>query len=160
MYGILALISLVYICDYILKQYGYERLDAHDLVMVYENPGSHHNIVGYFEINKISIEELEQLIYSRGVSKIWKLSTVLVEFCEFYLWKEIDPEIARKQVFKTDIELKNDEDCMQYLNQMANQKMDFTKPLWEFRLVEDYADGKSVVFYKMHHCFMDGVGFV
>ena len=38
--------------------------------------------------------------------------------------------------------------------------MDYSKPLWEFHLVEDFSDDLSAVIVRMHHAFTDGVGFV
>jgi len=40
-----------------------------------------------------------------------------------------------------------------------NIDMDFSKPLWEFDLLEDFSDDLSLVFGKMHHSFTDGIGF-
>lgn len=128
--------------------------------MVYEYPGSYHNIGGYFEIDKISLTELQQVLYEKGISKIWKLRTILVRKLGFYFWKEVSEDKAKQQVFREEIELTNDEDCMEHLNDICRKPLNFSKPLWEFRLVENYANGKSVVFYKVHHSFMDGVGFV
>jgi hypothetical protein len=40
------------------------------------------------------------------------------------------------------------------------QRMDRSKPLWDFHLVQNYTKDTSVLFLRMHHSFTDGVGYV
>jgi len=37
-------------------------------------------------------------------------------------------------------------------------KMDYDKPLWELELLEDYSEDSSVLFIRIHHGYVDGVG--
>ena len=55
--------------------------------------------------------------------------------------------------------IKTDEQCVQYLNEICNQTLPRDKPLWECNLVEDYAEDKSALIIRMHHSFTDGAGY-
>ena len=48
---------------------------------------------------------------------------------------------------------------MDYLVVLSDKNTDWTKPLWEFRVVENYTEDTSLILYKFHHSLMDGVGF-
>ena len=40
----------------------------------------------------------------------------------------------------------------------AEQQLDRNRPLWEALVVEDLADNRAAVVFKLHHCAVDGVG--
>ena len=40
----------------------------------------------------------------------------------------------------------------------ASVKLDRSRPLWECLVVEDMADNKAAIVFKVHHCAVDGVG--
>jgi WS/DGAT/MGAT family acyltransferase len=42
------------------------------------------------------------------------------------------------------------------VEEIASQRLDRSKPLWEMWLVEGLADGRCAVVTKMHHCMIDG----
>lgn len=76
------------------------------------------------------------------------------------MWQDISVEEAKKQVIKVTKSFKSEEECLEYWNDLLNQQMDFSRPLWEFHLCENYTKDTSIVFVKMHHALSDGVGFV
>src|SRR5205085_10388880 len=41
---------------------------------------------------------------------------------------------------------------------VAMQGFDRARPLWEFHVVEDLADGRAALIQKIHHSITDGVG--
>lgn len=88
------------------------------------------------------------------------MRTILKKYLGFYFWKEVTEEFANKQIMQLEMDLKSEDDCMAYLNKIARTEIDITKPRWEFRHVENYTKDKSVVFFRMHHGWCDGVGFV
>ncbi|NBB93996.1 MAG: wax ester/triacylglycerol synthase family O-acyltransferase [Gammaproteobacteria bacterium] len=45
------------------------------------------------------------------------------------------------------------------VSQLVSTPLDKTKPLWQFHLVENYADG-PVVISRVHHCYADGIALV
>ena len=65
------------------------------------------------------------------------------------------------QVIKDDTKLNSHEEIMEYVTNLVDidEEIDMTKPLWEFRVIEDYTQDTSLIVYKIHHCFMDGIGF-
>lgn len=38
--------------------------------------------------------------------------------------------------------------------------MPYERPLWEYRLLEDFTEDTSILFIRMHHSFTDGIGYV
>jgi diacylglycerol O-acyltransferase / wax synthase len=50
-------------------------------------------------------------------------------------------------------------DLEDYVSQMASEPLDFTKPLWQFHLVENYEGGTAFV-TRIHHCYADGIALI
>lgn len=48
----------------------------------------------------------------------------------------------------------------QLAGQLASGMLSRTKPLWEMYLIEGLADGHSAIFFKVHHCMVDGIAAV
>ena len=85
---------------------------------------------------------------------------VLVEKLGFKFWKDIHPDKALEQVIKCTKPIKSSEEWMEYACEIMQEYMDFSRPLWEFHLVEDFSEDLSAVIVRMHHSFTDGIGFV
>ena len=47
-----------------------------------------------------------------------------------------------------------------YVSEMASVGLDFTKPLWQFHLVENYHGGGSALLTRIHHCYADGIALI
>lgn len=47
-----------------------------------------------------------------------------------------------------------------YVSQMASEGLDFTKPLWQFHLVENYQGGGTALLTRIHHCYADGIALI
>lgn len=45
------------------------------------------------------------------------------------------------------------------VSNLMSMPLDFSKPLWQFHLVEDY-EGGSVLISRLHHCIADGIALV
>ena len=45
------------------------------------------------------------------------------------------------------------------VSQMASEPLDFTKPLWQFHLVENYQGGCALI-SRIHHCYADGIALI
>lgn len=45
------------------------------------------------------------------------------------------------------------------VSQLASEPLDFTKPLWQFHLVENYQGGSALI-SRIHHCYADGVALI
>ena len=47
-----------------------------------------------------------------------------------------------------------------YVSKMASEGLDFTKPLWQFQLIENYQGGGSALLTRIHHCYADGIALI
>ena len=48
------------------------------------------------------------------------------------------------------------DELQDYVSDLMGTPLDHSKPLWEFHLVENYAEGAAVV-VRIHHCYADGI---
>ena len=76
------------------------------------------------------------------------------------MWKDIDEDIAIKQVIKWSKPIKNMDQTLQFMSDIVNQEMPSDKPLWEYHLVEDYTKDSSMLIVRMSHSFTDAMGIV
>jgi len=125
-----------------------------------EIPGVNHNIAGYIIMDKIKFEEFRDLIYERGIKNVMKMRAKFVQKLGFYLWEDQAPEEGRKQIMRLKENLKNEQEIKDHCEKICNQKMDFSKPLFEFYLQEDYTKTESAIILRLHHSFADAGGFV
>lgn len=44
------------------------------------------------------------------------------------------------------------------VSRLHSRPLDFTRPLWEFHVIEGLADGRFAMYLKVHHALIDGVG--
>lgn len=51
-------------------------------------------------------------------------------------------------------------ELQEYVSQMASMGLDFTKPLWQFHLIENYQGGGSALLTRIHHCYADGIALI
>ena len=47
-----------------------------------------------------------------------------------------------------------------YVSAMASESLDFTKPLWQFQLIENYQGNGSALLTRIHHCYADGIALI
>lgn len=50
-------------------------------------------------------------------------------------------------------------DLENFVSQLASEPLDFTKPLWQFHLIENYLGGSALV-SRIHHCYADGIALI
>lgn len=50
-------------------------------------------------------------------------------------------------------------ELQEFVSQLASTPLDHSKPMWQFHLVENYADGPALV-TRIHHCYADGLALV
>ncbi len=51
-------------------------------------------------------------------------------------------------------------ELQEYVSQMAGESLDFTKPLWQFQLIENYQGRGSALLTRIHHCYADGIALI
>ena len=74
---------------------------------------------------------------------------------------ESDPhfDIAR-HVLRTALPGKADKAELQHLaSDLMSAPLDFSKPLWQFHLVEGYRGGSALIL-RIHHCYADGIALI
>ena len=74
---------------------------------------------------------------------------------------ESDPyfDISR-HILRTALPGRADQAELQNLaSDLMSTPLDFTKPLWQFHLVEDYQGGSAVIL-RIHHCYADGIALI
>ena len=47
-----------------------------------------------------------------------------------------------------------------YVSEMASQSLDFTRPLWQFQLIENYQGNGAALLTRIHHCYADGIALI
>ena len=47
-----------------------------------------------------------------------------------------------------------------YVSEMASEGLDFTKPLWQFQLIENYHGNGCALLTRIHHCYADGIALI
>ena len=47
-----------------------------------------------------------------------------------------------------------------YVSEMASESLDFTKPLWQFQLIENYHGNGTALLTRIHHCYADGIALI
>lgn len=50
----------------------------------------------------------------------------------------------------------DDATLTEVVNHLASSPLDFSKPLWQFHMIEGY-EGGSLLFCRLHHCIADGI---
>ena len=75
-------------------------------------------------------------------------------------WED-DPRFdMRAHVLRMALPSPGDQSALQeVVSNLMSMPMDFSKPLWQFHLVENYQGG-SVLISRLHHCIADGIALV
>ncbi|CAI2367884.1 unnamed protein product [Moneuplotes crassus] len=159
-WGTWFLVLFVKIGDDILLSNGYLRLNYGDMCMSIEKPGINHNISGYAILEKETYESFQNFIFKRGIKKVMKLRSIFVKKFGILLWKDQGPQAGRDQI-KLCTEKINDEDGLRkFAEKICNERMDYSKPLWEFHFIENYSETQSAMVLRLHHAVADGGGIV
>ena len=87
-------------------------------------------------IDKFNFKDFQQRIYQRAILKVRKLRQSKVKTLGYYLWKDIDPEIALKQVIDDPKSVKSEEELLEYVNQLLAIPFNKEVPLWEIRIID------------------------
>jgi WS/DGAT/MGAT family acyltransferase len=76
-------------------------------------------------------------------------------------WWEVDKKFdIANHVKKTKLPGRGTKkDLEDYVSQQASEPLDFTKPLWQFQLIENYRGGSALV-TRIHHSYADGIALI
>jgi WS/DGAT/MGAT family acyltransferase len=74
---------------------------------------------------------------------------------------EVDPHFdVSRHVLRTALPGRADKAELQQLaSDLMSTPLDFSKPMWQFHLVEDYQGGSAVIL-RIHHCYADGIALI
>ncbi|KAB2930131.1 MAG: wax ester/triacylglycerol synthase family O-acyltransferase [Candidatus Contendobacter sp.] len=74
---------------------------------------------------------------------------------------EVDPHFdISRHVLRTALPGRADKAELQHLaSDLMSTPLDFSKPMWQFHLVEDYQGGSAVIL-RIHHCYADGIALI
>lgn len=96
----------------------------------------------------------------RAVERIPRMNCILVKYFGIYMWKYMGDNFGESQITKISEKLRTEADVVNYIQKINNQIMPRDRPLWEFRLLEDYTKTTSVLVCRLSHGFTDGAGLV
>ncbi|MFZ1643420.1 MAG: wax ester/triacylglycerol synthase family O-acyltransferase [Candidatus Contendobacter sp.] len=108
---------------------------------------------------RLAYERLREVVESRFL-KYRRFTQLAVQKAAGAFW-EGDPyfDIGR-HVLRTALPGQADKSELQHLaSDLMSAPLDFTKPLWQFHLVEDYQGGSAVIL-RIHHCYADGIALI
>lgn len=72
-------------------------------------------------------------------------------------WEEDSNFDIASHLHRIGIPAPGDHDALQQLvSDLMSQPLDFSKPLWQFHLVDGYGD-RSALLLRLHHCIADGI---
>lgn len=70
-----------------------------------------------------------------------------------------DPDFhVRNHIFRVEVEAPGtNEEVRRLVGGLVSGTLDRQKPLWELYLIEGVSDNRTAVFFKLHHCMVDGL---
>ncbi|GAB6021219.1 hypothetical protein CHUAL_003836 [Chamberlinius hualienensis] len=147
------------------------KLDGDD-VMAGLNNCQHSTIMNVIVIleGKFTVEKMQQLFISRIIKAkdenneplLPKFTQYMVQHYDYWFWKpktnfEINENIFQKEPIQSEKDLKK------VVNEIINQAIPFSKPLWEIAVMPYLIPGsepRTVCLFRIHHAICDGVTFL
>lgn len=160
LYGMLSLITLHTLLRLILPRYGLEFARGNDIVHMYDLKHNPHNVVLFWEMDKIDFETLKNDGFGSIFKKLRKFRQVPTNILGFWFWKDVDVKLAFDQVQKYEMDIHSEEQILEYCDKLINYKIPVDRPQWMLKHIENYQPGKSACIFMYQHCFTDGVGLV
>ena len=109
--------------------------------------------------DKLDIQRLKQTLMSRFLTHKRFLQRVVHAIGGAYWENDIQFDINR-HVHRTALPGAADKAELQNLaSDLMSTPLDFSKPLWQIHLVEDYQGGSALIM-RVHHCYADGIALI
>ena len=141
-----------------------QRLSGIDAALLRaEHPSNPLTVTGVLTFaSPLDLEPLVQMIETR-LLRIDRFSQRAVEDPQapgHFYWQE-EPEVDLDyHLQRTALPEPGDQAALQALvSDLASTQLDFTRPLWQFHLVEHYGSGSALI-CRLHHSIADGVALV
>ena len=158
-YGLLLLYFLHRIMGIVVSPFGYEFARGNDIVHMYDLEHAPHNCFVFWEMDKISFDELKYKGFKNwAIKNLRKFRQIPVNVLGFWFWKDVDESLALEQVKMCNEDIHSQEDLLKYGDKLINVKIPVDKPQWYIEHIEDYKPNKSACVMIYHHWFTDGVG--
>ncbi len=108
---------------------------------------------------RLTYERLREVVESRFL-KYRRFTQRAVQKAAGAFW-ETDPYFdINRHVLRTALPGRADKAELQHLaSDLMSTPLDFSKPMWQFHLVEDYQGGSAVVL-RIHHSYADGIALI
>ncbi len=108
---------------------------------------------------RLSYERLREVIESRFL-KYRRFGQRAAQKPAGAFW-ESDPHFdIGRHVLRTALPGRADKAELEHLtSDLMSTPLDFSKPMWQFHLVEDYLGGSAVIL-RIHHCYADGIALI
>ncbi len=108
---------------------------------------------------RLAYERLREVIESRFL-KYRRFAQRAVQKTAGAFW-ETDPYFdLNRHVLRTALPGRADKAELQHLaSDLMSTPLDFSKPMWQFHLVEDYQGGSAVIL-RIHHSYADGIALI
>ncbi|MDG4594239.1 MAG: wax ester/triacylglycerol synthase family O-acyltransferase [Candidatus Contendobacter sp.] len=108
---------------------------------------------------RLAHDRLREVVESRFL-KYQRFRQRAVQKAAGAFW-EVDPHFdLDRHVLRTALPGRADKAELQHLaSDLMSTPLDFSKPMWQFHLVEDYQDGSAVIL-RIHHCYADGIALI
>ncbi len=108
---------------------------------------------------RLAYERLREVVESRFL-KYRRFAQRAVQKTAGAFW-ETDPYFdLNRHVLRTALPGRADKAELQHLaSDLMSTPLDFSKPMWQFHLVEDYQGGSAVIL-RIHHSYADGIALI
>lgn len=145
------------IFDLLLSVFGLYRMERGDITHVVLSKKFNSNIGAYFMTEKISFEEFKEIVIQRLINPVQRMKQVPVYYWSTHLWKDVDIELSKAKIVKESWAFENTQNFLEYFNDLCWTELDMSKPLFEFRVIENYTHDSSMIVFRCHHLFGDGI---
>lgn len=109
--------------------------------------------------NRLDYAQLCAVMESRFL-KYQRFSQRVVHKTGGAFWENDAYFDLQRHVLRTALPGQADQAELQNLaSDLMSTPLDFSKPLWQFHLVEDYQGGSAVIL-RIHHCYADGIALI
>ena len=114
-------------------------------VMIFSEPLTYERLREVIEARFLKYRRFNQRAVHKAAGSFW----------------ENDPYFdIRRHILRTALPGKADQAELQNLaSDLMSTPLDFSKPLWQFHLVENYQGGSAVIL-RIHHCYADGIALI
>lgn len=128
-----------------------------DMACFFGHDKANTNFMSFTVVDQFDFEKLKgNFLHQMKIH--WKLRSCIVEIFGDYYWKETNPEETIDFCFsKIPKDLKDQKEVQDFIEKHLNEEMPFDKPQWKIIMQENYQKKYSILFYKQHHSFSDGV---